>query len=275
MEKTLLEKWREVSAQKNSLVVAGLDPADFAAGRDDKGLPKGADRLEWSLNYIDAVAPHVAVVKYNLGFFQNAGDRERLITLTEHAHKKGLLVMCDSKVSDIGSTNDAWFFSEALSGADVVTMTPFAGNIEETISSAHERGLYIIGMGLMSNPEFATEMHYENIKTGHSLYRDRITRNIDAHVDGLVLGGTCDPESASMQEFLSLTKDHDIVYLVPGIGAQGGGIDTFASSGVNLSRCMISSSRELMFPAGSDSTPAQQKKAAKALCDAVNEHRKS
>ncbi len=38
--KSFREKWLEAVKEKNSVLCAGLDPAEFGMGRGEKGLPK-------------------------------------------------------------------------------------------------------------------------------------------------------------------------------------------------------------------------------------------
>lgn len=75
---TFTEQWHTAREQKQSNIIAGVDPAVFAMGRDEKGLPEGADKLAWSLAYIEAVAPYVVGIKPNAGYFGNVGEREVL-----------------------------------------------------------------------------------------------------------------------------------------------------------------------------------------------------
>lgn len=238
-------------------------------GRGDKGLPQGAEKLAWSLAYVEAVAPYVAAIKPNAGYFGNAGERSILKQCITRAHELGLFVIADAKIAEIGATTDAWAYDYAQLGADAVTLAPYAGNIAEAIGFAHARGMGAITMGLMSNPEYRREMDFLHRETGEKLWEFRTRTAIEAGADGLVVGGTYAPEDPSLQKFISLTKDSDALYLVPGIGFQGGDAARFFKSGIPPQRAMISSSRELMFPNGSRSMPEEQAEAAKALRDSI------
>jgi len=67
-----------------------------------------------------------------------------------------------------------------------------------------------------------------------------------------------------------MTKGSDVLYLIPGIGAQGGTVQEFLASGIDVKRCMINSGRGVMFPNGSRSTKEEQAEAAKKLRDEFN-----
>lgn len=260
--------WHEVRQAKNSTVVAGLDPAVYEMGRGDKGLPQGANKLQWCLQYIDAVAPYVAAIKPNAGYFGNVGERDILKQCIARAHEHGLLVIVDAKVAEIGATADAWLYDYAQLGADFVTLAPYAGNIPEVVAYARDRGVGAITMGLMSNPEYKRELDFE--KNGVPLWKHRVQESVQAGADGIVVGGTYTTANAAFVDFVHTTKDSDMLYLVPGIGEQGGAVQEFFASGIPKERCMINSSRGVMFPAGSNSTPQQQAQAAQQLQQAIN-----
>jgi len=73
-----LEKWLEAVNKKNSVLCAGLDPAEFEMERGEKGLPEGIDKKEWSLRYIEAVAPYCAAIKPNIQYWKGGGDLKDL-----------------------------------------------------------------------------------------------------------------------------------------------------------------------------------------------------
>lgn len=263
-----ISRWHDIRTQKNSTVVAGLDPAVFSMGRGEKGLPEGADKLAWCLAYIDAVAPYVAALKPNAGYFGDVGDREILKQCITRAHEHGLLVIIDAKIAEIGSTADAWIYDYAQLGADMVTFAPYAGNIPEVVTHAHERGVGAITMGLMSNPEYKREMFFE--AQGVPLWKHRVQESLAAGVDGIVVGGTYTKDATAFIGVVDMTKNTEVLYLVPGIGDQGGSVEAFFASGIPKERCMISSSRGLMFPNRNKSHPSDQAEAAKLLRDAIH-----
>jgi len=265
-----VEKWHKLRRMKNSNICAGLDPSVYEMNRGEKGLPKRTDKLQWSLKYIEAVAPYVTAIKPNAGSWGGIGDRTALKKIVDKIHDLNLLAIIDSKVADLGFTNDSWFFDYRYLGFDAVTVAPYAGNIEETILSAHQNNLAVISMGLMSNPQYQTEMNFKNEK-GEKLWENRVQRALKAEVDGLVVGGTYTIDNADFIQFIKMTNKTNVLYLIPGIGAQGGEIKNFLKSGIKSKKCIINSGRDLMFPNGSQSTPEEQALAAKTLRDKFNE----
>src|SRR4030042_2530447 len=164
-EKTFRDKWLEAVEKKNSVLCAGLDPAEFGMGRKEAGLPPGVDKLTWACYYINAVAPYCAAIKPNMQYWKNAantqmsskGGMQSLLEINALANSLGLVVIEDSKSADTGLTNDAGMFYAKEKTADAVTFSPFAGNMKEAVQQAHSRGLGLISMVLMSNPGYERE----------------------------------------------------------------------------------------------------------------------
>lgn len=186
------------------------------------------------------------------------------------AHELGLLVIIDAKVAEIGSTADAWIYDYADLGADAVTLAPYAGNIPEMIQHAHERGVAAITMGLMSNPEFKRELGFVHPGTSEALWKYRTRTALKTGADAIVVGGTYTMKDEAFMEFVNMTNESKMLYLIPGIGHQGGEVKDFLASGIDPKRCMVNSSRGLMFPKGSTSAPEDQAAAAKELRDSFN-----
>ena len=67
VEKSFKEKWLEAVHKKNSVLCAGLDPAEYKMGRGENGLSK--DDLSkglWAKKYVETIAPYCAALKPNL-----------------------------------------------------------------------------------------------------------------------------------------------------------------------------------------------------------------
>jgi orotidine-5'-phosphate decarboxylase len=253
------EQWHATRERTKSLIIAGLDPA-LPGQRDKNALPEGVNVRDWCLQYVEAVAPHVAGIKCNPAYYQYPDGlalMEEIIGLSK-AH--GLVTIADYKISDIGSTNDSWLYFTKKMGFDAVTAAPFAGNTEELVECAHTRDIGIFTMALMSNPEYQTEMLFTEGET--HLYESRVVRSIESGADGVVIGATFDAQNPHLQKTLLLTKNTSTLYLVPGIGAQGGTIAQFLASGIEAKRCLLNVGRALMFPNGQRSSPEEQRTAA-------------
>lgn len=272
------EQWREAVGRKNSVLCAGLDPADFDMARGDKGLPSNTHKLDWALAYVEAVAPHCAAIKPNTQYWKGVHDAYDLSVVVRRAKDLGLVVIEDSKLSDIGDTNEAGIHY-AAQRADAVTIAPYAGNMEQTAKMAHAKNIGVITMCLMSNKE------YEDEKNNLVYVRDRaidpqdiisltpdglFTRRYiqlahDARVfglDGIVIGAPSKDNHITDHEIHRVSQyvGPDMLILCPGVGAQGGEA-TALWQHFGSNQVILNVGRGLMIPkTGTQAEAAEQYK---------------
>ncbi|MBS3116257.1 orotidine 5'-phosphate decarboxylase [Candidatus Woesearchaeota archaeon] len=289
------EKWLAAVDAKNSVLCAGLDPAEFKMGRREEGLPPGAFKLAWSLRYINAIAPYAAAVKPNVQFWKDNEDMESLQAIVQYAHEKELVVIDDSKLADIGATNDAGLYHAKKKGFDAVTLAPFAGNMEEAAKQAQARDIGLIAMCLMSNPEYEREKnkwvatregdYWGNgrLETDQTLIDGKqhvkqylqLARDANAfYLDGIVIGAPSAKNHIKEEEIAQVRYSvrGQMLVLLPGVGAQGGEAQViwryFAKDAV-----IVNVGRNLMLPRGMKTTPDDQTYIAKHFRDMLNELR--
>lgn len=242
-------------------------------GRGRQGLPPHADKREWSLQYLKAVAPYCSAVKPNTQYWKGPCDSRDLEEICAVAHELGLLVVEDAKIADIGSSNDAGFFY-ASRRADAVTFAPFAGNVAEAVEQAHGRDVGILVLCLMSNPQYAVEKVQFVGASEVPRYRRIAEDAVAVGADGLVIGAPS-PSNHILDEEIEAIRESmgtEPLVLTPGIGAQGG--ETSSMWQVFQSdQVIVTASRSLMFPEGSESGPEEQAAAAGELKRRLNEER--
>ena len=296
MEKTFRQKWLEAVDRKNSVLCAGLDPAEFEMERGEKGLSRETHKGEWTRQYINAVAPYCVALKPNTQYWKNFGGMKDLRGAIGFAKSLGLVVIEDSKLADIGSTNDAGIYYAAKKQADAITFSPFAGNLEEATEQAHARGLGLISMCLMSNPEFEREKNklvqiassdletYNNEDLGYiaNLPDEEYTKQYiqlahDAKqygVDAVVIGAPSSKNHIKEEEISKVRSylGEDTLVLCPGVGAQGGEADVLWKH-FDSDQVIVNVGRSLMLPKGSNSTPQDQEEAARFYKDLLNKER--
>ena len=308
MTQTFGEKWLETVDKRNSVLCAGLDPAEYAMGRGDEGLLEGEDKLAWGLRYVESVSVFCAAVKPNIQYWKGRGDSSKLRIINERAKELGLLWIDDSKLPDIGSTNDAgMFYSKGLEhdekvgigfNADAVTIAPYAGNMEEASRMAKARDLGAITICLMSNPEYQKEKSMlvrlnqderDPYNIDHLVSYDSLGTNVfvpryiqlahDAEefgLDGVVIGAPSDKNHIRDQEIKNV-RDYlgdDKLVLLTGVGKQGGEAESiwryFGKNNV-----IVNVGRALMIPKGSRSTPDDHIDAAIHFKNRLNDLRKA
>ena len=130
---------------------AGIDP--HAALLREWGLDDDVAGLErFALTAVEALAPHVPVIKPQSAFYERFGSRgiavlERVVA---EARAAGALVLLDVKRGDIGSTSqayaDAYLDPASPLACDAITVSPFLGfgsldPMIETARAPRRRGL--------------------------------------------------------------------------------------------------------------------------------------
>jgi orotidine-5'-phosphate decarboxylase len=288
--------WLETVAKRNSILCIGVDPADTEMGRTDKGegLPAGVDKRDWTLGYIEKTAKYASGAKWNTQYWmRNDHDIAIMNESMGLAESLGLVVIQDSKLADIGSTNDAGIFNAALRAAHAVTLAPYAGNMGEAAKQCNERGIAGITMCLMSNPEykFVKNMWFDvsaNVSEYHSrdvhMIEDvphvrnyiALARQADKFGLDAVIGAPSSKNHITEEEISNASRylASPRLVLVPGIGAQGGEV-AMLKNYFAASRIIANVGRACMFPdpRKAYATPEDQADAAKHYQSMLNELR--
>ncbi len=284
------EKWLEAVKKKNSVLCAGLDPAEYEMEKGEKGLSDGTDKLGWAIDYIEAVAPYCAAIKPNIQFWKNLQDMEALYDISNLAKELNLVVIDDSKLADLDSTNEAGMYF-AKQRADAVTLAPFAGNMGEAAKQAKKFDIGLITMCLMSNPKYEREKDkwvavegYEFGDNYKDSYKDSDVKGIhvrqyiqlahDANafgLDGIVIGAPSAKNHIKEKEIEKVRSyvSNEMLVLLIGVGAQGGKADIIWEY-FDKDNVIVNVGRSLMFPNGSESTIEEQEAKAKEYKNKFN-----
>ena len=203
---TFTEQWHSTVIKKNSILCVGIDP------------PEMQNKAEWCINIIKSVAPYAAAIKINRNFIHDLSRKETQ-QIVQSIHQSGMLAISDNKIGDIGSTNEASFHHAAIEGFDAITVSPFPGNITESVQNAHKNNLGIFILALMSNPEFTVIKNA--IMSGKKAWEYFVEQSQAAGAEGIVVGAPSE-KNKNIDEIMSI-KSQQLI-LVPGIGAQGGDV---------------------------------------------------
>ncbi|WP_330473064.1 orotidine-5'-phosphate decarboxylase [Terrabacter sp. C0L_2] len=238
---------------------AGIDP--HRALVESWGLSYDVAGLErFALTCVEAFAGRVAVVKPQSAFFEVFGSRglavlERVLVELREA---GTLTILDAKRGDIGSTMsayaEAYLGEHAVAPPDALTVSPYLGyeSLRPAIDVATRTGRGLFVLALTSNPEGAGVQHA--MRDGESVAGSMVhgARGDNAPARGrgelgsvgLVIGATVG--SAVHDLGLDLVEAATPV-LAPGFGAQGGTVESLASTfGPARDQVLASSSREIL-----------------------------
>ncbi len=254
-------------AERESQIVLGLDPDPSAlwpgmedAGHRDRGqavvVPDGdsspVQRAACAvqahcLALIDAAGPACVAIKPQLACFERLGavGRQALEAVVRHARQAGLLVIADGKRGDIDVSARAYAqalfggvqtpFGEVQGlGADMATVNPLMGRdaVEPFVVAARAATAGVLALVRTSNPGAAD---VEDLPlAGEGTVWERLAALVDelgrAGVGesglsdvGAVMGATAPGHIARARELMP-----HAVFLLPGVGPQGGRVQDLA-----------------------------------------------
>ena len=270
------DRLADACRRRGNSVCVGLDPRWDHLPREIRGrhvdgtLPALARAFEeFCVRVVDVVAPLVPVVKPQMAFFEACGPDglTALRNVLGHARRRGLLTILDGKRNDIASTAEA--YADAAFGgvthggtlhpvwdADALTVNPYLGRdaVEPFLRSARRDGRGVFVLVRTSNPgayqfqDLACEGRplFHHVAEAVGAWASENPGRCGLGDVGAVVGATHPAELTAVRELLP-----DVIFLVPGYGAQGGTApDTapgFRADGlgavVNSSRGIIASFR--------------------------------
>lgn len=272
---TFLDKLDAAVTKNNSLLCVGLDPD---MGKLPTHLQGGKTAFsEFCAAIVDATADLVCAFKPNSAFFEAHGPEglEELKRVCDHikTNYPETPIILDFKRGDIGNTNNYYVeFAFTYLGVDAVTVHPYFGK-ESLTAYLDQTDKGVIVMCRSSNPGGG---ELQDLKVdGQKLFlaiADKVTHDWNSAGNCLLMIGATYPEE--MAETRQLVGD-DMVFLVPGLGAQGGDAGAFVKAGTNKQGrgLVISSSRDIIYQSvGQDFAKAARAR-AQAVRDEINEYR--
>jgi orotidine-5'-phosphate decarboxylase len=246
---------------RSSQLVLGLDPdpaqlwpkavelADAAGGADPVPARVGRAVAAHCALAIEAAGDHCTAVKPQVACFERLGAPgwAALRETIEHAREAGLVVIADGKRGDIDVTARAYaqgFFGTTPTvygpvaglGADAMTVNPLLGadSLQPFIASARECGGGLFVLARTSNPGAADVQELALQRGGivsdgiaalvGELARPGIGKSGLSDI-GAVVGATAPERLEAMRELMPAA-----VFLLPGIGAQGGRVEDLAAA---------------------------------------------
>jgi orotidine-5'-phosphate decarboxylase len=240
-------------AERESQIVLGLDP-------DPARLWPGAggDVAAHCRAVIDAAGAACVAVKPQVACFERLGAAgwDALYATAEHARAAGLLVVADAKRGDIDISARRYaeaFLAPGGLEADAVTVSPYLGadSLEPFVDAARAAGAGLFVLVRTSNPGAADLQELELADGGRVWERsaqlvDRLGTPGGASglsEVGAVVGATAPEHLARARELMP-----HAVFLLPGIGAQGGRVEDLAPAfAPGRAAGLVSSSRSIVF----------------------------
>jgi orotidine-5'-phosphate decarboxylase len=240
-------------AQRESQVVLGLDPDPARLWPD-----AGGDVVAHCRAVIDAAGPACVAVKPQIACFERLGAPgwQALQATAEHARACGLLVLADAKRGDIDISAQRYaeaFLAPGSVEADALTVSPYLGadSLQPFVATAGATGAGLFVLVRTSNPGAADLQDLE--LAGGGRVWEQVARLVgwlgtagDAsglNEVGAVVGATAPEHLARARELMPRT-----VFLLPGIGAQGGRVEDLAPAfAPGRAAGLVTSSRSIVF----------------------------
>lgn len=222
-------KIAEAAKSKDSKLVLALDfPFEPPINR---GLV-----LAKAQKVLKAVHPYVCAVKINHHLTLPLGLFDGVQTLVEQIRGQGMLAIMDAKVNDIGNTNQVIAEYYFAAGFDAIITNPFVGweeGMKPLFDVAKRANRGVILLTYMSH-QGAKEGYGQNIteiETGVNTpqYVAFARKALAWGADGVVVGATVPEKIAEVKAILQGNID---IYS-PGVGAQGGAVETAINAGAN------------------------------------------
>ena len=262
------DRLEQASSATKSLVCVGLDP-------DPARMPVSSV-FEFNRAIVDATAGIVCAYKPNLAFYEALGlpglhDLERTVAHIRSA-APGAIIIGDAKRGDVGPSAQA--YAKALFevwGFDAITINAWGGRDSVTpFLEDADKGVFVWCRG--SNPGSADFQDAQVVTDDGDmpLYRHMAIacREWDTKGNlGLVVGATAPDQLREVR-----TACPNMPLLIPGVGAQGGDLESAVRLGTDSRgrAALINSSRGIIYASnGADFADAAAREADK-LRESIN-----
>jgi orotidine-5'-phosphate decarboxylase len=249
-------------AARETQIVLGLDPDPARLWPEAAG-----DVAAHCRAVIDAAGPACVAVKPQVACFERLGAAgwQALETTIAHARAAGLLVLADAKRGDIDISARRYaeaFLAPGGLEADALTVSPYLGadSLEPFAAAARAAGAGLFVLVRTSNPGAADLQDLE--LAGGGRVWERAAGIVDALGEpgaasglsevGAVVGATAPEHLARARELMP-----HAVFLLPGIGAQGGRVEDLAPAfAPGRAGGLVTSSRSIVFAYEKGGDPA-------------------
>jgi orotidine-5'-phosphate decarboxylase len=233
----------------------------------------GTEVAERCRELIELAGDSCIAVKPQLACFERLGaaGREALGETVVAAHDAGLLVIADAKRGDVPHIAEVYgdgLLAKAGLGADALTVNPLMGGdvVDAFVEVAEREGSGLFALVRTSNPGAADILDldaggrpvFEHLAELVAARADRLAGSSGLSGMGAVVGATEPRHLAQLRELMPRS-----VFLLPGVGAQGGDPAQLAAAfGEHPASAIVTASRSI---AGADDPAA----AAAALRETV------
>jgi len=263
----IIDKYNKRSDAINSLLCVGLDPDVAKLPERFKNVEH--PQFEFNKSIIDQTHEYAAAFKPNTAFYEARGSEgmkelEMTCAYLQQEHPD-IFTVIDAKRADIGNTNNgsATFVFDRLA-ADSITVNPFLGRESlEPFLARKDKGTIVLSF--TSNPG---SQEFQGLSVeGRPLWQvitEIVAKEWNANDNCMFAVGATHPDEFKILRALV----GEMTLLVPGVGAQGGDVQTVVATGKNANGkgLIINASRSIIFS-------EDPREAARSLRDEINSYR--
>lgn len=244
-----LAKLDKAVDKNGSLLSVGLDPNMDMLPSRSRG--EAQPFFTFGKAIVDATADSVCAYKLNSAFYEARGAEgiEELKQTCDYIRDTypEIPIILDFKRGDIGNTNNHYVaFAFDYLGVDAVTVQPWQGrDAVNPFLDCKDKGIIV----LCRTSNKGSEEFQDLVADGKKLYL-HVARNVKENWNAngnclLVVGATFPEELAEVRQLVG----QEMVFLVPGFGAQGGELEATVKGGINSNGkgLIINSSRAIIY----------------------------
>jgi orotidine-5'-phosphate decarboxylase len=234
------------------------------------GLTKDGDgALRFCRSIIEATKDLAVAYKPNMAFFESLGASGfEIVERLRQSVPADVLFVMDAKRGDIGNTSQA--YAKAFYGilkSDALTLSPYMGkdSIEPFLEYS---GTCSFVLCLTSNPS-SSDFQLQTLQNGKKLY-EQVAETAVSWAQGkkgevgLVVGAT---QTQYLKDLRQLVPD--TVFLVPGVGAQGGDLQGVLKEGRSRDGhgILVNVSRQVLYASSNSDFADAAREQARKLVD--------
>lgn len=239
-------RFKNCIRRKGSFLCVGIDPDPMKIPPSFSRTPDGI--LKFVREVICATKDIVPAYKFNLAFFELWGWKGwQILEKILSEISDDVLLIGDAKRGDIG--NSSRFYAESLFSTlcfDAVTLSPYLGSDSITpFINDDSKGAFVLCV--TSNP---SGQELQNHGGNEPLYLRvaELVQSLNSRKNlGLVIGAT-KPEQ--LRKVRSIYPE--LPFLIPGVGKQGGAVESATEVCRNCGLGLINVSRSVIFPAAGE-----------------------
>ncbi len=267
-----MQKLEQAWSSSDSLLCVGLDPNWQKIPDHLKTLPEPV--FEFCKAIVDATHDLVCAFKPQIAYFAGMQAEDQLEKTLNYIRETypHIPIILDSKRGDIGATAEM-YAAEAFDRfkVDAVTVNPYMGqDSAQPFLDRADKGVVILcrtsnpGAGDIQDLEVDGEPIYQRVAT-------MVNRHWNSnHNCCIVVGATWPEQMATLRELTG-----DMPFLVPGVGAQGGDVESLVKAGRTADGrgLIINSSRAIIYAGDDENFAIAARRVALETRDLINQHR--